>query len=130
MFRTISKLNTAPIIHITENAWNKLKSIQQNSYFMFYAEGGGCNGFNYRLSLIKNSHGEKLLKKKLPPSIIRKNNETTVVIDPLSEMYLIGTTIDYQFENMEKGIYDSKFIFTPDKNLATSCGCGVSFSPR
>ena len=25
---------------------------------------------------------------------------------------------------------ENKFIFTPDKNLATSCGCGVSFSPR
>ena len=129
MFRTILKLNTAPIIHITENAWNKLKSIEPNSYFMFYEEGGGCNGFNYRLSLIKKSRGENLLKKKLPPSVIN-NQDINVIIDPMCEMYLIGTTIDYQFENMEKGIYDSKFIFTPDKNLATSCGCGVSFSPR
>ena len=30
---------------------------------MFYAEGGGCNGFNYRLSLINTSRGENLLKK-------------------------------------------------------------------
>ena len=129
MFRTILKLNTPPIIHITENAWDKLKSIQPDSYFMFYAEGGGCNGFNYRLSLIKKSLGENLLKKKLPPSVIN-NQDINVIVDPMCEMYLIGTTIDYQFENMEKGIYDSKFIFTPDKNLATSCGCGVSFSPR
>ena len=48
----------------------------------------------------------------------------------MCEIYLIGTTIDYQFEDVKKGIYDSKFIFTPDKKIATSCGCGVSFSPK
>ena len=129
MYRTFLKSNKSSIINITESAWNKLNSIQSNSYFMFYAEGGGCNGFNYRLSLINTSRGENLLKKKIPPNVIT-NNHVNVIIDPMCEIYLIGTTIDYQFEDVKKGIYDSKFIFTPDKKIATSCGCGGSFSPK
>ena len=45
-------------------------------------------------------------------------------------MFLIGTKIDYINENYSKNIFESKFIFTPDKNFATSCGCGVSFNPK
>ena len=45
-------------------------------------------------------------------------------------MYLIGTTIDYESEDFEKGRFESKFTFTPDKDFATSCGCGVSFNPK
>ena len=48
----------------------------------------------------------------------------------MSEMLLLGTTIDYIKEDYNNQIYESKFIFTPRKELATSCGCGVSFSPR
>ena len=53
-----------------------------------------------------------------------------VFVDPMSEMLLLGTTIDYIKEDYNNQIYESKFIFTPRKELATSCGCGVSFSPR
>ena len=53
-----------------------------------------------------------------------------IFIDPMSEMFLLGTTIDYSFEDIEKGIYENKFIFTANKEIATSCGCGISFAPR
>ena len=33
-------------------------------------------------------------------------------------------------EDYAKDIFESKFIFSPDKELASSCGCGVSFSPK
>ena len=45
-------------------------------------------------------------------------------------MFLLGTKIDYVNEDYSQGVYESKFIFEPDKDLATSCGCGVSFSPK
>ena len=48
----------------------------------------------------------------------------------MSEMYLIGTTIDYVKEDYNKGIFENKFIYNIDKKLASSCGCGVSFMPR
>ena len=53
-----------------------------------------------------------------------------VYIDPISEMYLHGTTIDYMKEDYSKKIYENKFIYEVDKDLMTSCGCGVSFSPK
>ena len=31
-------------------------------------------------------------------------------------------------QDYTKNIYESKFVFTPDKKMATSCGCGVSFA--
>ena len=56
--------------------------------------------------------------------------EMTFTIDPVSEDLLVGTTIDFQEEDYERGIFSSKFTFTPDKDLASACGCGVSFSRR
>ena len=45
-------------------------------------------------------------------------------------MFLFGTKIDFIKEDYNKNIFESKFIFIPDKNLATSCGCGISFNPK
>ena len=45
-------------------------------------------------------------------------------------MYLLGTTIDYVKEDYSKNIFESKFVYIPDKDKATSCGCGVSFNPK
>ena len=39
---------------------------------------------------------------KMKPSILT-NNEVNLYIEPLSEMYLIGTTIDYINEDLAKG---------------------------
>ena len=48
----------------------------------------------------------------------------------LSEMLLLGTTIDYINEDYQKQLYESKFVFIPDKKVASTCGCGVSFNLR
>jgi len=45
-------------------------------------------------------------------------------------MYVIGTTIDYINEDYKKGIFENKFIYNVDKKLASSCGCGISFTPK
>lgn len=153
--RYFSKLR-APIITITENAWTKFESItktQKAKGFIFSAESGGCNGFNYKLTMFKEDYELKNLMnctktKKKSLDYIQQNeinkefmnfklskieNLTgcvTVYIDPLSEMYLLGTNIDYKLEDIENGIYESKFVFNPDKNLATTCGCGISFNPK
>ena len=119
-------------ITITNNACTKLEQIfnaNKNKGFMFSAEGGGCNGFNYKLNSIEDKTYNKLIESKLPPTILTNNN-ISVIIDPMSEMYLIGTKIDYIFEDFNKGIFENKFVFTPDKEIASSCGCGVSFAPR
>jgi iron-sulfur cluster assembly accessory protein len=119
------------IINITKNAWTKLSSILNKSNnkngFIFGVTSGGCNGFNFDLRLIENKEIEKM--KKLKASTL-EFNETKLYIEPLSEMYLIGTTIDFINEDFNKGIFESKFIYNIDKKLASSCGCGISFTPK
>ena len=64
-------------ITITNNAWTKLEQIfnaNKNKGFMFSAEGGGCNGFNYKLNSIEDKTYNKLIESKLPPTILTNNN--------------------------------------------------------
>jgi len=116
------------IVTITNSALSKMKKISKitNNYaFLFSANSGGCNGFNYNIETIDKIGFDSLVK----PSVIEKE-DIKLAIEPLSEMLLIGTTIDYIKEDYNKNIYESKFVFIPDKNLATTCGCGVSFTPK
>ena len=119
------------IINVTANAWKKMGSIIQKSNnkngFIFGANSGGCNGFNFDLRLIETEEQQEIMKMK--PSILT-NNEVNLYIEPLSEMYLIGTTIDYIHEDFSKGVFENKFVYKIDRELASSCGCGVSFMPR
>ena len=118
------------IINITKSAWSKLGQIirgqgANRSYaFLFSASSGGCNGFNYDLSTIDKREFKELIK----PNIL-EHEDIRFAVDPLAEIYLLGTTIDYVKEDYSKNIFESKFVFIPDKNMATSCGCGVSFNP-
>lgn len=119
-----------PIINVTKTAWKKISSIckkSNNNNFLFSATSGGCNGFNFNLNLLHDNEYKKFIKNK--PSII-SNENTNIYIEPMSEMYLIGTTIDYIEEDVNKGIFENKFIYKIDKNIASSCGCGISFMPK
>ena len=120
------------IINITKNAFKKMNNIMVKSNntqgFIFGVSSGGCNGFNFDLKLI-NDKNELNSILKLKPNVIQDDN-VQVYVDPLSEIYLIGTTIDFLEEDYKKGIYESKFIYQVDKNLASTCGCGVSFTPK
>jgi len=115
-------------INITKSAWKKIKIIlnKTNKHsFLFSASGGGCNGYNYIFKAIEQEKFENIFNEsKITPTII-ENNCHKVVIDPISEMLLIGTTIDF-----EETIYESKFKFYPNKEISRTCGCGTSFSTR
>ena len=96
--------------------------------FIFYTSSGGCNGFNYLLKPYFDKNNDFNINAKIKPICI-EHDGGKVLIDPLSEMYLLGTNIDYEYENYEKGIYENKFVFKADAKYATSCGCGTSFNP-
>jgi len=126
-----SNLKKNPI-KITNNAWEKMDNIikyKKTPGFLFSATSGGCNGFNYNLTLLDYNYYKSEISKKIKPNII-EYNKTILMIEPKSEILLFGTTIDYIFENHEKGIFENKFVYIPDKNLASLCGCGVSFNPK
>jgi len=118
-------------IKITQTAWKKLFDISSksnNNRFLFSATSGGCNGFNFNLNLIAGD--EKVIMWKKRKANYISNDKITVYIDPLSELYLLGTTIDYINQDYKKNIFESKFIFDIDKELASTCGCGISFTPK
>jgi len=119
-------------IIITKKAWSKMKDVikkEKSESFMLSAISGGCNGFNYNLKLINKKKFDSFFNTKLNPMII-ENDEIKLLVDPIAEMILLGTKIDYVSEDYSNGIFENKFIFTPDKNKASSCGCGVSFNPK
>jgi iron-sulfur cluster assembly protein len=116
------------IINVTKSAWSKMGQIiksNTNYAFLFSINSGGCNGFNYELSTIDKRVYDDLVK----PNIL-EYEDIKLAVDPLAEMYLLGTTIDYVKEDYSKNIFESKFVYIPDKDMATSCGCGVSFTPK
>ena len=118
-----------PLFYITDSAWVKINGILKTTKtksMLFSAKGGGCNGFNYSL--------QKLDVNNMPDTIEQcfylENSNNRVYLDYLSEMYLLGTTIDYQKEDFSSNIYESKFLYLVDKNKISQCGCGVSFTPK
>ena len=115
-------------VTVTRNAWKKMSRILQKvsnkNGFLFSARSGGCNGFNFDLSPLDDRN-----MFKINPTIV-SNDKINLYVDPISEMYLIGTEIDYIKEDYENGIYESKFVFNIDKKFASTCGCGVSFNPK
>ena len=129
--RFMSTARTFPI-NVTDNAWHKMQNIihTQNSFcFLFSATNGGCHGFNYNLNLMDKEKYNKFTKNLTTPSLLESDQyNAKVLVDPLSEMILFGTTIDFVYEDFSKGIFENKFIFKPDKELVNACGCGVSFS--
>ena len=117
-------------ISITKKAWNKLTSILRstnNQYgFLFSAKSGGCNGFNFQLNTLDKEKYTKLDNYKY--KTVLTNRRTKVYIDPLSELYLVGTEIDYIKADYNKNIFESKFIYNVDKDILSTCGCGISFN--
>ena len=117
--RRFSTMSIRPI-NISTSAWDKMTHIleKSNEYaFVFFATGGGCNGFNYKLESIGEKKFDNLTAEE-PSPIIVTNSNTQVIIEPMSEMLLLGTTIDFIEEDYN------------EKDFATSCGCGISFSPK
>ena len=119
-------------IQVTRAAWAKMREIlhiSKNKYgFVYSATSGGCNGFNFDLGLLDKDFYEKITKAKFHTIIA--NKDAKLYVDPVAEMHLLGTTIDYVTEDFSKGHFENKFIYEIDKDRMTSCGCGVSFMPK
>ena len=96
------------IITVTKNAFQKMSRIMEKSNnkngFLFGINSGGCNGFNFNLQLMKDEELDKIVKQN--PNIIQ-DKKVKVYVEPLSELYLVGTEIDYLKEDYNKGIFES-----------------------
>ena len=119
-------------ILITKNAWKKMTEIikqSKNLYgFVYSASSGGCNGFNFELELLNKKRRNNIIKNKY--LTILSNKDIKLYVDPLSEMHLLGTSINYITEDYSRGQFENKFVFDVNKDLMTTCGCGTSFTPK
>lgn len=78
-------------------------------YVYLKVKGGGCSGFKYEWSFTDDeSLGEVI--------------EQILVLDKISEMFVIGSTLDY-IDDI--GSSQLKFV---NPNASASCGCGESFA--
>lgn len=78
-----------------------------------FVSGGGCSGFQYGFTFDENTEeGDTVLE----------NQGVTLLVDPMSVMYLTGAEIDFS-----DGIEGAQFVIR-NPNATTTCGCGNSFS--
>ncbi|MBZ5487434.1 iron-sulfur cluster insertion protein ErpA [Halomonas aquamarina] len=77
-----------------------------------YVTGGGCSGFQY---------GFDFADSVAEDDTVIEFGSATLVVDPLSYQYLVGSTVDY-----EEGLAGARFR-VQNPNATTTCGCGASF---
>ena len=88
------------------------QNLEENQYFRFGVEGGGCSGFNYLFDVDKTVNEDDIKFSTSPPAII----------DEMSLKYLFGSEIDLYTEGM------NKMLKVTNPGTKASCGCGTSFA--
>lgn len=78
-----------------------------------FVTGGGCSGFSYGFTFDEEVAGDDAVVER---------DQVTLVVDPLSYQYLLGSEIDYV-----EDLQGSQFVVN-NPNAASTCGCGNSFA--
>ena len=101
------------MITLTESAKQYLSSVAPPSdYVSLGVKGGGCSGMQYVWDFASNH-----------PSVTWSDPiDNVLVVDPMAEMFLIGSEIDYVTE------LGGSFLKVVNPVATSSCGCGESFS--
>lgn len=89
------------------------KVTPEGQYVSLAVQGGGCSGFQYVWGL---SSDEKHNDYEWSNPI-----DDILVVDPLAEMYLLGSEVDYIEE------LGGSFLAVKNPMATSSCGCGESF---
>ena len=108
-------------ITITEMAVKKVAELLNDETYKddpieglrVYVQGGGCSGFSYGFGFEVNVTDDD--------SVFEKDG-VKFIVDPMSMMYLVGSTIDYKTDLLQE-----QFV-VDNPNAQTTCGCGASFS--
>ncbi len=98
-------------VTLTDNAKKYLKNVSQGRYVSLGVKGGGCSGFQYVWDFSDN----------WPDVEWSEPIEDVLVLDPLAEMYVLGSVIDYVTE------LGGSFLAVKNPTASNSCGCGESF---
>uniref|UniRef100_A0A914C3C9 Iron-sulfur cluster assembly 2 homolog, mitochondrial n=1 Tax=Acrobeloides nanus TaxID=290746 RepID=A0A914C3C9_9BILA len=100
---------------LTSRAVQKLKNIAKEDEFLrIMVDGGGCSGFEYKLSLDTKQNED---------DVLIENDGAKVIIDKISLELVQGSTIDYEEKMMR-----SAFRITDNPLATKGCSCGASFA--
>jgi len=108
------------MITLTDRADIHLSSIIADKdvpAILLSVNSGGCSGFSYDWQLISD---EEL--GDLEDGFVIVLDTGKLIVDSLSLIYLIGTTVDYK-----KEIFGQRLMID-NPNVNSMCGCGESFS--
>ena len=103
------------MVTITENAKEYMESVSNGGYVTLAVKGGGCSGFQYVWGISKTKD-DKLKQSGI--DVI----DNILLLDSLTIMYVIGSTIDYITE------LGGSFLTIVNPTAKSSCGCGESFA--
>jgi iron-sulfur cluster insertion protein len=78
-----------------------------------FITGGGCSGFQYGFTFDELAAEDDTAVK---------SEGVTLLVDPMSFQYLVGSEVDYT-----EGLEGSRFVIS-NPNATATCGCGSSFS--
>ena len=100
------------MITLTESAQKYMKSVVYNGdHVSLSVKGGGCSGLQYVWGL----------KYSYPDVKWSEPIDNLLVVDPLAEMYLAGSEVDYVEE------LGGSYLTVKNPMSTSSCGCGESF---
>ena len=105
-----------PLMQLSDRAAERLRALYaggQSGKLLRIAIGSkGCSGHSYEMSWVEAAG----------PSDERvTDRDVTVLVDRKATLFLIGTTMDYEVQQLSAG-----FTFT-NPNERGRCGCGESF---
>jgi len=105
------------MLKVTDKAKDYMQTVIDTNapgeYITLGVKGGGCAGFQYIWGLSNDPEVEHV---KWSDPI-----ENVLLLDPLAEMYVLGSTVDYITE------LGGSFLALQNPQSTSSCGCGESF---
>ena len=106
------------IMSFTDNAADKVHNLimeegNDKLKLRVFVTGGGCSGFQYGFSFDEEVNED---------DTVIENKGASLLVDPLSYQYLVGSKIDYV-----EGLEGSRFTVN-NPQATTTGGCGSSFS--
>ena len=118
MNNTAASLNmvgaTKQPVSLTGKAVDYMKTVAGGGYVTLGVKGGGCSGLTYVWGQTDTREHERIKWSEPVEGIL--------LLDPMSEIYVMGSEIDYIEE------LGGSYLTIRNPMQSSSCGCGSSFS--
>jgi len=102
------------VVTLTEQAKTYMQSVCEGGYITLGIKGGGCSGFQYVWGLSLDFNQEDIQWSEPVEDIL--------LLDPLAELHILGSQIDYVEE------LGGSFLKIVNPLATSQCGCGESFN--